>query len=159
MPCHSAMMKNVLVVQPEEKVEKVLSALEKKKAEIAVIVDEDGILLGYFNMKVLLRNLLPVSLNVQSAGFAGGGNMIVGAAPGIAKRLRKVKPLEVLHVMDRNIVSVAPTTPTWEGVQMLVEHGGPIFVIEDDSEKKYVGVMNDASALAELERIQKEQEE
>lgn len=153
MPCHSAKLENVLVVEPDTPVEKALNAMTKKKAQIAAVVDEAGRLLGYLTMKVLLKNLLPVSLTMQGAGRSA--DVVVGAAPGIAKRLRKVKPIAVHNIMERTIHSVSPNTPTWEGVQMLVEYGGPIFILEE-GEGGYVGVMDETSIIAELERIQNE---
>ena len=153
MPCHSAKLENVLVIEPEVSVEKVLTSMKKKKAQIAVVIDESGKLLGYLSMKILLKNLLPVSLSLQSAGHSA--DVVVGAAPGIAKRLRKVKPIEVHNVMERKFYSVSPNTPTWEGVQMLVEYGSPLFILEEGTQN-FVGVMNEESAISELERIQKE---
>ena len=157
MPCHSAMIGNILIVNPDEAVEDVIKKMKDKKkpSETAVIVDEGGKMLGYFTMKVLLRNLLPVSLSLQNS--AVGNDVMVGAAPGIAKRLFKVKPIAISQVMERKFSTLAPDTPTWEGVQALVEHGSPIFVIEEGTEK-FVGAMDEDSTIAELERIQNKQE-
>ena len=157
MPRHSAMIGNVLTVQPEEAVESVIKKMrdKKKPSDTVVVVDESGKMLGYFTMKVLLKNLLPVSLSVQNS--AVGNDVMVGAAPGIAKRLFKVKPIAISQVMERNFRTLAPDTPTWEGVQALVEYGRPIFVIEEGTEK-FVGAMDEDSAIAELERIQNKQE-
>lgn len=155
MPCHSAMVENVLSVKPDETVEKVFKKLKKKKdCNIVVVVNDDGILEGYLNMKVLLKNLLPVSLSMQ--GSNQGTDMMIGAAPGIAKRLRKVKPLGVNMVMERKFETLQPDAPVWVGVQALVEHGSPIFVVEEGNQK-FVGVMDEESAIAELERMQDEQ--
>jgi CBS-domain-containing membrane protein len=148
------MIENVIEVAPDEPVEKVLGALKKKKSQIAVVLSEEGDLIGYLTMAVLLKNLLPVSLSMQVPGQ--NQDIVLGAAPGIAKRLRKVKPLPVSDIMERSFHALAPSTPVWEGVQMLVEHGAPVFVLEEGSER-YVGVMTEASALEELERIQKDQ--
>lgn len=157
MPCHSAMIANVLTVKPEEVVEDVIKKMrdKKKPSDTVVVVDENGKMLGYFTMKVLLKNLLPVSLSVQNSAVSN--DVMVGAAPGIAKRLFKVKPIAISQVMERNFRALAPDTPTWEGVQALVEYGSPIFVIEEGTEK-FVGAMDENSAIAELERIQNKQE-
>lgn len=151
MPCHSALMDNVVVAKPETEVEKILADMRKKKARLCVVVDEGGALLGYLDMQVLLKNLLPVSLSVQVPGKSS--DMMVGAAPGIAKRLRKVKPVAVTNVMERKFYSVLPNTPIWEGVEMLVEHGSPIFVLDEGTEN-YVGAIDESTAIAELERMQ-----
>lgn len=155
MPCHSAMIKNVLLVEQEDVIEKILKNMKKKKASLAVVLDDEGDMVGYLDMPVLLKNLLPVSLSMQVPGL-GSGDMVIGAAPGIAKRLRKVKPLEVNAIMNRDFHTIAPETPVWEGVQALVEYGGPIFVTEAGT-KRYVGVIDEVSALDELERLQEAQ--
>jgi len=153
MPCHSALLENVVVARPETLVEKVLTDMRKKKARLCAVVDEDGALLGYLDMQVLLKNLLPVSLSIQVPGQSA--EMMVGAAPGIAKRLRKVKPVAVSNVMERKLHSVLPNTPLWEGVQLLVEFGSPVFVLDEGSEN-YIGAMDETTAIAELERMQDE---
>lgn len=156
MPCHSAMINNVITVKPDVIVEDVVKKMrdKKKPSDTVVIIDEKGRMQGYFTMKVLLKNLLPVSLSVQNS--AVGNDVMVGAAPGIAKRLFKVKPIAVSQIMERKFRILAPDTPTWEGVQALVEYGSPIFIIEEGTEK-FVGAMDEKSAIAELERIQNEQ--
>lgn len=151
MPCHSALIDNVVVAEPETPVEKVLADMRKKKARLSVVVDEGGALLGYLDMSVLLKNLLPVSLSVQVPGKSS--DLMVGAAPGIAKRLRKVKPVAVTNVMERKFNSVLPNTPIWEGVEMLVEYGSPVFVLDEGTDN-YVGAIDEATAIAELERMQ-----
>lgn len=155
MPCHSAMVKDVLVVKPNEKVESILKKMAKKNAaDTVVVLDEDGVLEGYMNMKVLLKNLLPVSVSLQ--GTVKTSDVQIGAAPGIAKRLRKVKPLEVSAIMERKFETLEPDAPVWVGVQKLVELGSPIFIVDDET-KKYVGMIDEESTIGELERIQDEQ--
>ena len=153
MPCHTALLDNVVIARPETRVEKVLTDMRKAKARLCAVVDEEGALLGYLDMQILLKNLLPVSLSMQMPGQSA--EMMVGAAPGIAKRLRKVKPVEITNVMERKFHSVFPNTPIWEGVQILVEYGSPVFVLDEDSDN-YIGAMDETTAIAELERMQDE---
>ena len=156
MPCYSAMIKNVLVAKPEDIVDETIAKMRDKKnpCHTAVIVDDEGKIMGYFNMKVLLKNLLPVSLSSQNSAI--GNDVIIGAAPGIAKRLRKVKPVALSQIMEREYHTLNPDDPVWEGVKALVEHGAPIFIVEEETEK-FIGVINEESAVTELERIQDEQ--
>ncbi|MFP4313912.1 MAG: HPP family protein [Alphaproteobacteria bacterium] len=156
MPCHSAMVEHVLIAKPDETVEDVLAKLRKKKdCHTIVVLDENSALLGYVDMKVLLKNLLPVSVEVGS-GTPVADIKTVGAAPGIAKRLRKVKPLPVHAIMEREFETLPPDAAIWVGVQALVEHGSPVFVVEEES-RKFAGLINEESTINELERIQDEQ--
>ncbi len=152
MPCHSAMMDKFVSVTPDQSVESVLALMHKKKADYLAVVDAKGILQGYLSYRTLLKSLIPVSVQL---GGGKAGDIIVGAAPGIARRLRKVKPLQIAEIMERKINSVHPNTPVWEGVSLLVELGAPLFILEPES-NKLIGVMDEESALAELERLQNE---
>lgn len=149
MPCHAAMTKRYLSLSPDEPVEEALARMKQEKVESAPVVDEDGKLAGLFSIQVLMKNLLPVSVAVS------GGvqlDVAVRAAPGIAKRLRKVGPLKVADLMDRKPVSVNPETPTWEGVNTLVTNGAPLFVVERET-GVLTGVITFQSAFDELERL------
>ena len=154
MPCHTALISNCLSANPESTVGEIIDLMKKKGAKICIVLDENKRMLGYFDFNVLLKNLLPVSLQMQ--GSTTNAGIVVGAAPGIAKRLKKVKPLAIHQIMERKFKKLSPNTPVWEGVQMLVEFGSPVFILEDGNDK-FVGVMDDSSALEELERIQTEQ--
>jgi CBS-domain-containing membrane protein len=150
MPCHAAITDKVIVLRPDMEVEAALKELKKKNLEFAAVVDEDGILLGLFSHQYLMKNLLPVSVAMADGIQL---DVTVKAAPGIAKRLRKVYPAKVSEVMDRKIHAVYPQTPIWEGVNALINYGSPVFVVEDDK-GKFMGVITSASALDELQRMQ-----
>ncbi len=149
MPCHSAMTKNMITASPDQTVEDVLALMKKKDVDAVPVVDEDQKLVGVFSIHVLLKNLLPVSV-----AMADGMQMdiAVQAAPGIAKRLRKVGPLKISELMERKFNTVHPETPLWEGVNLLVQHGSPLLVVESETEK-LLGMMTQHSALDELQRL------
>ena len=96
-----------------------------------------------------MKNLLPVSVSM-SEGFQL--DISIKAAPGIAKRLRKVAQLNVGDVMEKKVGAVQPDTPTWEGVNILVQHGAPLMVVEGET-GRFAGVITFQSALDELERL------
>lgn len=149
MPCHSAMIEKPTTISPDETVEKVLKLMKKKKVEYVPVVDGKGVVQGLFSYEVLLKNLLPVSL-AGSDGLNLG--VTVRAAPGIAKRLKKVEALPVADFMKRKVKAVFPETPIWEGVNHLVMHGPPLLVVENES-GKLVGLITGESILEELQRI------
>lgn len=149
MPCHSAMIENPLSVDADEEVGKVLAKMKKAKTQYAPVTGEDEKLVGLFSHEILLKNLLPVSV-AMADGIQLDIN--VSAAPGIAKRLKKVYHLPVKDFMERKINAVHPETPTWEGINFLTIHGAPLIVIDAETEK-LVGLMNGESALDELIRL------
>ena len=150
MPCHAAMIEKLITVSPNQEIEEVIGILRKNDIDAVPVVDEDGKLKGMFSTQILLKNLLPVSM---TTGDALGMNVTVGAAPGVAKRLRKVKPLTVSDLMERKTNIVHPETPLWEGVNMLVHHGAPLFVVEKDG-GKLMGMIFEQSIIDEMERVQ-----
>lgn len=149
MACHSAMIENPLSIGVDEEVGAVLTKMKKAGALYAPVVDEGGKLAGLFSYEILLKNLLPVSV-AMSDGIQL--DVTVRAAPGIAKRLKKVYHLPVSDFMERKVNAVHPETPTWEGVNFLIMHGAPLLVIDSETEK-LVGLMNGESALDELLRL------
>lgn len=149
MPCHSAMTTDVLTAKPDQTVEEVLAQLQKSKADVVPILNDEGKLEGVFSLPILMKHVLPVSVPM-----VGGGQMDVSmvAAPGIAKRLRKVDSLPVSELMERKVAVVNPDTPTWEGIQFIMEQNGPLMVIEKNTDK-FLGVMDYHSAIAEIQRL------
>lgn len=150
MPCHAAITDRVVKFSPDTVVEKALKELQKKNVDHAAVVNEKGVIEGIFSIDTLIKNLLPVSL-------AGGEGLqldiTVRAAPGIAKRLKKVYPLAVSEVMERKFNVVYPETPIWEGINYLVNNGAPLAVVEGEN-NKFIGMMTSTSALEELQRLQ-----
>lgn len=150
MPSHAAMIEKPVVVSPDQTVEKALKELKKKKIDAAAVIGENGELEGVFSMRLVMQNLLPVSV-AMSNGI--NLDMPVRAAPGIAKRLKKVYPLKVSELMDRKAATVYPDTPIWECINGLMSSGGPLFVV-DDTEHKFLGMIDVQSAFQELQRLQ-----
>lgn len=152
MPCHTAMLDKLITVTADQSVEEAMDVLKKSDIDAVPVVDGDGILEGVFSTHILLKNLLPVSL---TTGDELHMDIKVGAAPGVAKRLKKVKPLKVSELMERKFNVVAPETPLWEGVNLLVNQGPPVLVIEKES-GKLLGMILEQSLIDELERVQDE---
>ena len=151
MPCHAAIADKALTIKVDSSIEKALKDMKKAKTEFAPVIDADGIIVGLLSYHILMKNLLPVSVNM-SDGVQLDVN--IPAAPGIAKRLRNVMLLTVDTVMERkNFPIVYPETPTWEGVNMMVQTGMPLTVVEPETQK-YIGFISQTSLLDELQRLQ-----
>lgn len=151
MPCHAAIVDKALVLKEDMKIEKALKEMAKKGIDSAAVVDSKGIVSGFFSYQILMKNLLPVSITMNDGVQL---DIKIPAAPGIAKRLRKVLPLTVNEVMERkNFPVVYPETPLWEGVNLLVQHGHTLTVLEAGTQR-YIGIITQESALNELQRLQ-----
>lgn len=155
MPCHTAMIKDFKTLKPDQTIEEIFPILKKSPLGIMPVVDEKGVLLGQVSAHLLLRNLIPVSMDVQNGLQIE--NVKIGAAPGVAKRLKRLKVQTVRDVMERKVTAVTPDTPIWEGVNLLVHYGGPLLVIEDVT-NKLVGMITNVSMLLDLEKMENSNE-
>ncbi len=120
--------------------------MKKAKVDAVPVIDHEGELLGIFSIQSLMRNLLPISVAV------GGGVQLdvkVAAAPGIARRFDKIHSLSVSDVMDRKVVAVDPDMSLWEGINLLVQYGAPMPVVERGTGKT-LGLITYQSALDEI---------
>lgn len=148
MPCHSAIAKKHITALPDESVEKVLANIKKNKVNACAIIDESSHFLGLFSMKILLKNLIPVSVVVADGVEI---DVKVTAAPGVAKRLENAKTLAVSELMDRSPNTVMPDTSIWEGVSLLTKHGSPLVVVDNNS--KFHGLITYESLVIDLENM------
>lgn len=151
MPCHAAIIEKALVLKSDQPLEKALKDMKKANVDHAAVKDQDGIICGFFSYSILMKNLLPVSV-VMNEGVQL--DVTIRAAPGIAKRLKKVMPLTIDNFMERkNFPIVYPQTPLWEGINLIVQTNMPLTVAEPETHK-YIGIISHGSALEELQRLQ-----
>lgn len=149
MTVHAAISGPILVFDQTYTVENALVDMQAAGQECAAIVDTDKKLIGVFSYRILLRNILPVSVTM-----ADGSRMDVrvGAAPGIALRLKKAMPLPVTEFMDKKYPVIAPDASLWEGVSLCSDLPGPVLLADPESGKP-VGFISVASVLQELNRL------
>lgn len=154
MACHAVMNTAIETVSPEDTVETVLKLMEKKDLPFLAVVDEKKTLLGLVSHAILLKNILPVSLSMnEDLQF----NVKISAAPGIAKRFKKILPIKISDIMERKLHVVHPQTPMWEGVRALLQYGEPLMVVEPETER-LAGVITGASALKEVQRLKESEQ-
>lgn len=149
MPCEEAMITKVITLDPDQTVEEALATLEKKNIRAAPVLDGSGKLLGMFSFHHLLTNLLPVSVTMDDG--LQNLDFVIGAAPGVSKRLRKLKPQKIGEIMDRKVIVLHPHTPIWEGIRLLVKYGSPLPVISEE-DGRFLGILTEQSAVHELEK-------
>ena len=154
MPCHAAVDQNSLCVKLTETIENIVTLMQKKGQSIVAVENDEGVFEGVFSLQTLMKNSLPVSVAMNDGVQM---DIKVPAAPGIAKRLDKVLPLPVQGFVDRQIVVIRPDTAIWQGVSLLVQHGGPLVVV-DTEKHKFVGFMTFQAAYEELNRLKHSEE-
>jgi len=152
LPCHTALDDRFLAVSEDAVLEDVLAELESKSISYAVVIGPDDSVTGLFSRHSLLRNILPVSVNLGDG--AGQGDVTIGAAPHIAKRLLKALPLAVHNFMDRTFQVLYPETPLWEGMRGLLKSNAPMVMLQSDT-RQLVGLMTIESAVRALQTIKK----
>lgn len=149
MPSHAAMIDKPKTVSPEQAVEDVLKVMKKQGLTQIPVLDEKKKFLGVFNYRHLMKNLLPVSISVGESFDTQ--DVVIGAAPGIAKRLRNVQLVPVRDFLEADVPKVYPQTPIWKTVDLIVRIGGPVYVV--DEEEVFLGYITEESALEELGRL------
>lgn len=149
MPCHAGMRDQLLCVSAQDTVENVLASMDKDCHDFAVVTDEAGAYAGIFSRSILLGALLPVEVKVD-----GSAMVTLSAAPGIAQRLQKSKPLPVDKFVDKSCKTAPPNLPLWEGITLLLDNKNMPLVVVDANTRKPLGLMCETSVLHELERMQ-----
>jgi predicted transcriptional regulator len=159
MPCRNAMITDVVLCRPDDSVEKVMGIMEEASVRHVPIIDYDNVLIGMFGYNHLLKELLPVAVTMEEG--LQRLNFVIGASPGVAKRLRKIYPSPVKDHLFKEVVVVSPDTPTWEATRLIVKYGSPLPVLEENT-GKFVGLISEQSLFRELleilDEVEKEEE-
>ena len=149
-PCSDAMIKDVLTVTPDTTVHDALAIFEKNDIRSVPVVSKDGNLLGLFGLKHVLLSLLPKSVTME--GGLTKLDFVVGAAPGIAKRLGKIQSEPIENFMEKNPDVLQEDTPTWEALRVIALYGSPIPIVKENS-GEFIGMISRQSLLKQLETI------
>lgn len=155
MPCSDAMIKNVVYVHPNDTVAKVMALFEERHFHSVAVVDDDGIYVGLFSLRTVLNQLLPVS--VRMADGLENLDFIIGASPGVAKRLRKMQTMTMADVMERDAVTLYADTHTWEAIRVMAKYGSPIPIVEEKT-NRFVGMISSQSMMENLRVVLKQVE-
>lgn len=155
MSAENTIISEVYTVGPDWKVGDAIDLLDKKGVRAVPVVDNQNKLLGMLSTHQLIKNLLPVSATMEDG--LQRLSFVIGAAPGVAKRLRSTSEKKVSEVMAKDIVVVHPETPTWEALRLLTLYGSPLPVVTSHK-GTLVGIISEQSALEELRRLGEEME-
>jgi len=136
-------------------VEDALRVFKDKDIRNIPVVDDKGIFKGLFGLTELMINLLPKSATMEDG--LDSLNFIGDAAPGIAKRLRKLHATPVAELMNKEAVVIHPDTSTIEALLILAKKGSPVVVVEEET-GKFLGVVSRQTLLKNLYEILEEVE-
>ena len=109
MPCRNAMITDVISCKPDDTVEHVMSIMEENRIRHVPVIDENNVLLGMFGYSHLLNELLPVSVKMEDG--LQRINFVIGASPGVAKRLRRRTMANPLTFSNGSEVKFVATPP------------------------------------------------
>lgn len=150
MPCKDAIVADPVLGYKGQTIEEILALLENKHIRTVPIVDENNVLLGLFGYDQILEHLLPISARMEDG--LQRLDFIIGAAPGVAKRLRKLYPKKVEEVLNGKCCVLPPDTPAWEAIRLLTKYGSPIPVVNEE-DGSLIGIVTEQSALEHLKMI------
>ncbi|MEM6781552.1 MAG: CBS domain-containing protein [Pseudomonadota bacterium] len=155
MPCKDVILPDPIVGRKGQTVQEILALLEEKHIRTVPILDDDNKLVGLFGYDQIMKGLLPVAVTMEDG--LQTLDFLVGAAPGVAKRLRKLYPKLVEDVANTNCHVVYSSTSTWEAVRLITKYGSPIPVIEEKT-GDFIGVISEQSLIEDFKKIIQELE-
>jgi CBS-domain-containing membrane protein len=145
--CTKAIVKDVVTATPNQTVEDILKVFKEKNIRNIPVLDDAGKFLGLFGLQQIAVNLLPKSAAMEDG--VDNLNFIVGATPGIAKRLRKLHEVQIGELLNTKAATVTPETSTIEALLVLAKRGSPVAII-DDQTNEFKGVITRQTLLDNL---------
>ena len=146
-PCTRAMITGVTTVSPDMTVQEALDIFKAKSIRNVPVVDENGKFVGLFGLQQVLLNLLPKAASMDHG--LENLSFVQGAAPGIAKRLRKLDKYKVSEFMNKEPHHVDCETSTIEALRLMARKGSPVTVINTKT-KEFKGIISRKSLLDDL---------
>lgn len=160
-PCTRAMVTDVTTISPDTTVEDVLKIYKEKNIRNVPVVDKDGKFLGLMGLHQILIALLPKAATMKHG--LPDLSFVVGAAPGIAKKLKKLHDVQILELMKTDGKNIAHCeTSTIEALRIMSMYGSPV-VVTEKATNKFRGIISRKTLLDDLygllEEIEKEESE
>lgn len=149
-PCSDAMIDAVITVKPTHTIAEVLDIFEKNDIRSVPVVNDEGKLAGILGLRHILLKLLPASVAMEDG--LTRLDFVMGAAPGIAKRLKKLHEKTAEEVMDANPYVLHEDTATWEAVRVMALYGSPLPIVKEKT-GDFVGIISRQSLLQDLSRL------
>lgn len=148
MSSHDAICNNCPVVNVNDTVRDAIGQMRKYKAVTVFVLDDDDKLVGIFNMRTLIKKLLPKSVTMEH-GLTNLG-FVEDAKMASVKKFIKNQDTPVKDVLTTDHLVVYPDTPFMEGLQILMQEGRSVAIVERETHK-FMGRITMWSLLDALE--------
>ena len=149
MSIKDVLVTNVISLNKNCTVGEAMTTLKQYHLSSAPVVDENGVYVGKFGVRCVMRALLPSAVTME--GGLGHVDFLLGAMPGVAKKLKKLEKLPICDYIDAETPPLTLETSLPEAMRLLIT-GGPYHVIDKDT-KKLAGVVSSHSVLSNLETL------
>lgn len=165
MPCNDAMITDVISAHPDQTVADALALFTKHNIRALPVIDKNQSVVGLFSFSHLLYSLLPLPAAMGDNALLRVKHMdvsldhLLGASPWVAKRLNTLLPKKLEELMLKNPVCVRPDMPLREGIRLLVKYDSPLPVVENEKNRKLVGLISSQTTLGVLMAIAKDMKE
>ncbi|MCM2343662.1 MAG: CBS domain-containing protein [Alphaproteobacteria bacterium] len=150
MPCRDALVSSVVSLKENHSFDEALAILDKNNIRSAPVVNEDGEYLGMFSLKSTFKALLPVAITME--GGLDNVDFVIGASPGIAKKLKKIGPRHIGDHIDNGIIVGHMDTPLLEAMRLMVRQGSPLPVV-DRKNGRFIGLVSEQSILTMFQHL------
>jgi CBS domain-containing protein len=152
------MLTEVVTAGPEGTIQDALALFERHGIRALPIVDAGGCLLGMFSFDLMLSNLLPKALQMESYELKNVDlrlDYLVDTEEDLAEQLRALFPIKLADLMDPDVRVAHPDTPLVEGIRLLTQYGSPIPVVEEPS-RRLLGLLTVQCATSRLVALMRE---
>ncbi len=153
MTAARAMIKEPFTAGPEQTIGDVIKIFTDKKVRAVPVVDGNGMLLGLITLRIILKNVLPISATMEHG--LESLDFLADTTEGAAKKLGKILDKPVADLMDENCVCASTDTSKWEAIRLMVK-SNTILPVIDKKTRELKGVMTAQSTLTELDQTMKE---
>lgn len=151
MPCRDALISSAVSLKESHSFDEALAILDQNNIRSAPVISDDGEYLGMFSLKSTFKALLPVAISME--GGLDNVDFVIGASPGIAKKLKKIGPRHIGDHIDNTIIVGHMDTPLLEAMRLMVRQGSPLPVV-DRKTGRFIGLVSEQSILNMFQHLQ-----
>lgn len=151
MPCSDALIEAVITLDEDDTFDHALSVLDQHNIRSAPVVNNQGVYMGMFSLRSTFIALLPVAITME--GGLNNVDFVIGASPGMAKKLRKIGSRKIGEHLDHEIVVGHMETPLLEIMRLIIKQGSPVPVVNRKT-GKFEGLVSEQSILSLFTHLQ-----
>ncbi len=148
MSIQDVLMTNIISLNKNATIGEAMATLKQYHLSSAPVTDDNGVYLGKFGIRCLLRALLPAAVTME--GGLGHVDFLLGTMPGIAKKMKKLESQKISEFLDNDLAPLTLESSLPEAMRLMCAYSGSLPVI-DSATKKLAGVVSARSVLSNLE--------